>query len=93
LKVTFSIDSNMGKRSRNGRGGGRGPKKPRADGKPEDWRADRFADWVYENADFDAYYKAQNIMADEDWAAFKKALATPLPTTFRINSSCPFADR
>ncbi|KAE9043249.1 tRNA (cytosine(34)-C(5))-methyltransferase [Phytophthora rubi] len=86
----------MGKRSRNGRGGGRGGgrgKKPRADGKEEDWRADKFADWVYENDQFDAYYKAQNIMADADWAAFKKALATPLPTTFRINSSCPFADR
>ncbi|EGZ15838.1 hypothetical protein PHYSODRAFT_447412, partial [Phytophthora sojae] len=87
----------MGKRSRNGRGGGRGggrgSKKPRADGKAEDWRADKFADWVYENENFDAYYKAQNIMADADWAAFKKALATPLPTTFRINSSCPFADR
>ncbi|KAL3671556.1 hypothetical protein V7S43_003473 [Phytophthora oleae] len=85
----------MGKRSRNGRGGGRGGrgKKPRADGKEGDWRADKFADWVYENENFDAYYKAQNIMADSDWAAFKKALATPLPTTFRINSSCPFADR
>lgn len=88
----------MGKRSRNGgrgRGGrgGRGNKKPRADGQADDWRADKFADWVYENADFDAYYKAQNIMADADWEAFKKALATPLPTTFRINSSCPFADR
>ncbi|ETO76887.1 hypothetical protein F444_07777 [Phytophthora nicotianae P1976] len=89
----------MGKRSRNGRGGGRGGgrgrgnKKPRADGKPEDWRADRFADWVYENDNFDAYYKAQNIVADADWDAFKKALGTPLPTTFRINSSCPFADR
>ncbi|KAG6597962.1 tRNA (cytosine(34)-C(5))-methyltransferase [Phytophthora cinnamomi] len=87
----------MGKRSRNGRGGGRGggrgSKKPRADGKAEDWRADKFADWVYENESFDAYYKAQDIVADADWAAFKKALATPLPTTFRINSSCPFADR
>ncbi|KAG6977130.1 hypothetical protein JG688_00000650 [Phytophthora aleatoria] len=89
----------MGKRSRNGRGGGRGGgrgrgnKKPRADGKEEDWRADKFADWVYENESFDAYYKAQNIVPDADWDAFKKALATPLPTTFRINSSCPFADR
>ncbi|KAG7393914.1 hypothetical protein PHYPSEUDO_000091 [Phytophthora pseudosyringae] len=87
----------MGKRSRNGRGGGRGggrgSKKSRAEGKAGDWRADKFADWVYENESFDAYYKAQNIMADTDWDAFKKALATPLPTTFRINSSCPFADR
>ncbi|CAH0475822.1 unnamed protein product [Peronospora belbahrii] len=85
----------MGKRSRNGRGGGRGRnnKKSRADGKGEEWRADKFADWVYENENFDAYYKAQKIVADTDWVAFKKALATPLPTTFRINSSCPFADR
>ncbi|CAH0494088.1 unnamed protein product [Peronospora farinosa] len=82
----------MGKRSRNGRGGGRGNKKSRPDGKAEDWRADKFADWVYENENFDVYYKAQNIVADSDWTAFKKALATPLPTTFRINSSCPFAD-
>ncbi|KAF1794230.1 S-adenosyl-L-methionine-dependent methyltransferase [Phytophthora cactorum] len=84
----------MGKRSRNGRGGGRGGgrgrgnKKPRADGKEEDWRADKFADWVYENENFDAYYKAQNIVPNADWDTFKKALATPLPTTFRINSSC-----
>ncbi|KAF4322772.1 hypothetical protein BBO99_00001427 [Phytophthora kernoviae] len=89
----------MGKRSRNGRGGGRGGgrgrgnKKPRADGQAEDWRADKFADWVYENENFDAYYKAQGIVPEADWEAFKKALATPLPTTFRINSSCPFADR
>ncbi|KAL4144589.1 hypothetical protein PRNP1_013718 [Phytophthora ramorum] len=83
----------MGKRSHNGRGGGRGNKKPRAVGKTEDWRADKFADWVYENDNFNAYYKAQNIVPDADWDAFKKALATPLPTTFRINSSCPFADR
>ncbi|KAL8016450.1 putative SAM-dependent methyltransferase RsmB/NOP2-type, RNA (C5-cytosine) methyltransferase [Plasmopara halstedii] len=87
----------MGKRSRNGRsggrGGGRGSKKSRAYGAVDDWRTDRFADWVYENENFDAYYKSQNIMADTEWDAFKKALATPLPTTFRINSSCPFADR
>ncbi|KAG7400064.1 hypothetical protein PHYBOEH_007132 [Phytophthora boehmeriae] len=87
----------MGKRSRNGRGGGRGGgrgnKKPRADGQADDWRADKFADWVYENENFDVYYKAQNIVPEGDWEAFKKALATPLPTTFRINSSCPFADR
>ncbi|RLN60249.1 hypothetical protein BBJ28_00001390 [Nothophytophthora sp. Chile5] len=88
----------MGKRSRNGRGGGRGggghgSKKSRSAGEADDWRADKFADWVYENKDFDAYYKAQDIMTDADWEPFKKALATPLPTTFRINSSCPFADR
>uniref|UniRef100_A0AAV1V7D0 SAM-dependent MTase RsmB/NOP-type domain-containing protein n=1 Tax=Peronospora matthiolae TaxID=2874970 RepID=A0AAV1V7D0_9STRA len=88
----------MGKRARPGRrGGGRGDyrseKKQRGDGKAEEWPADRFADWVYENKHFDAYYKAQNIVADADWDAFKKALATPLPTTFRINSSCPFAER
>ncbi|TDH65418.1 hypothetical protein CCR75_009595 [Bremia lactucae] len=84
----------MTKRSRYGRrSGGRGQKKSRADGTRDDWRVDKFADWVYENENFDAYYKAQNIMSDSDWPAFKKALATPLPTTFRINSSCLFAER
>ena len=84
----------MTKRSRFGRrSAGRGHKKPRADETGDDWRADKFGDWVYENENFDAYYKAQNIMSDSDWPAFKKALATPLPTTFRINSSCPFAER
>ena len=82
----------MGKRSRRHGGKRSNTKKSRADGNADAWRADKFADWVYENEAFDTYYKAQHIVADSDWTAFKKALATPLPTTFRINSSCPFAD-
>lgn len=82
------------KRGHHGRRqGGRSDKKQRAEGNADEWRANRFADWVYDNERFDAYYKAQHIVADVEWDAFKKALATPLPTTFRINPSCSFAER
>lgn len=37
--------------------------------------------------------KAQNILSEAEWADFMEALATPLPTTFRINNSCPFDEK
>ena len=42
---------------------------------------------------FDEYYTAQRITRDAaDWAAFKAALVTPLPSSFRINLNCPYPD-
>lgn len=64
-----------------GRGGGEAPQQ------------EHFSDWVYENEAFSAYYKAQHILPEAEWAAFMASLATPLPTSFRVNTSCPFADR
>lgn len=39
------------------------------------------------------YIQAQGVVPEEEWDTFMKFLATPLPTTFRINNSCPFAER
>ncbi|KAJ3066386.1 tRNA (cytosine(34)-C(5))-methyltransferase [Podochytrium sp. JEL0797] len=40
-----------------------------------------------ENATFEAYYKAQNIMTDEEWATNMEYLKTQLPTNFRFTGS------
>lgn len=36
------------------------------------------------NARFEKYYKAQQILPDDEWDAFMHALRQPLPSTFRI---------
>ncbi|XP_019464112.1 PREDICTED: tRNA (cytosine(34)-C(5))-methyltransferase-like isoform X2 [Lupinus angustifolius] len=45
-----------------------------------------------ENSSFDLYYKEQNIVNEEEWEQFVTVLRTPLPASFRINSSTQFAD-
>lgn len=37
--------------------------------------------------------QAQGVVPEAEWDTFMKFLGTPLPTTFRINNSCPFAER
>ncbi|KAK9821102.1 hypothetical protein WJX81_004428 [Elliptochloris bilobata] len=44
-----------------------------------------------DNALFEDYYKAQNIVPQGEWDAFLTLLRTPLPTSFRINGSGKFA--
>jgi len=39
------------------------------------------------NERFFAYYKAQNIVSEEEWPAFVEALRQHLPTTFRVAGS------
>lgn len=39
------------------------------------------------NAPLEAYYKAQNIVPEEEWDTFFDALRQPLPTTFRMAGS------
>ncbi|KAG6379756.1 S-adenosyl-L-methionine-dependent methyltransferase [Boletus reticuloceps] len=39
------------------------------------------------NERFTAYYKAQNIISEDEWDAFMDSLRRPLPTTFRIAGS------
>lgn len=39
------------------------------------------------NAPLEAYYKAQNIVPEEEWNTFFDALKQPLPTTFRMAGS------
>ncbi|BAT73408.1 uncharacterized protein HKW66_Vig0011380 [Vigna angularis] len=45
-----------------------------------------------ENAAFDFYYKEQGIVEPQQWEQFVAVLRTPLPATFRINSSSQFSD-
>lgn len=39
------------------------------------------------NERFFSYYKAQNIVPEEDWDAFLEAIRNHLPTTFRVAGS------
>ena len=39
-----------------------------------------------ENPKFTEYYKAQNLMTDEEWDLNMKYLQTSLPTNFRITA-------
>uniref|UniRef100_A0A0E0M2B3 SAM-dependent MTase RsmB/NOP-type domain-containing protein n=1 Tax=Oryza punctata TaxID=4537 RepID=A0A0E0M2B3_ORYPU len=43
-----------------------------------------------ENPAFEDYYKAQQIIPEEEWDDFMNMLRKPLPATFRINASCQF---
>ncbi|KAK7359006.1 hypothetical protein VNO77_00949 [Canavalia gladiata] len=45
-----------------------------------------------ENSAFDFYYKEQGIVDPQQWDEFVSVLRTPLPATFRINSSSQFSD-
>ncbi|KIK97617.1 hypothetical protein PAXRUDRAFT_824777 [Paxillus rubicundulus Ve08.2h10] len=40
-----------------------------------------------DNERFTAYYRAQNIIPDDQWEIFMESLRRPLPTTFRITGS------
>jgi multisite-specific tRNA:(cytosine-C5)-methyltransferase len=40
-----------------------------------------------ENERFHAYYKAQNIVPEDEWESFMNALRQHLPTTFRVAGS------
>lgn len=42
---------------------------------------------VRENSQMEAYYKAQNIVSDEEWPTFWEHLKVTLPTTFRITGT------
>lgn len=44
------------------------------------------------NADFEEYYKTQDIVPEGEWDAFIDILKKPLPITFRINGSGRFAN-
>ncbi|KAK4046359.1 hypothetical protein OIV83_006140 [Microbotryomycetes sp. JL201] len=65
---------------RGGRGGGGGARRSTA-------RSERWADPELKSEKFEAYYKAQNIVPDEEWEQLMATLREPLPTTFRITGS------
>lgn len=68
-----------------------GQKKPKFAGKrKQDDRDTRpqisYKDIVRENPSYEAYYKAQKIVPEEDWAKFMNTIRDPLPAAFRITS-------
>ncbi|KAK1226168.1 tRNA (cytosine-5-)-methyltransferase ncl1 [Marasmius sp. AFHP31] len=72
----------MGKKKRvQARGGGkRAPKN-------DEYRTDLLEKSDMNNERFAAYYKAQDILPEEEWESFLDALRSPLPTTFRVAGS------
>lgn len=46
-----------------------------------------------QNERFSAYYKAQNIVPEEEWETFLDALRQHLPTTFRVAGSRQYVPR
>jgi hypothetical protein len=51
------------------------------------WAEDRAGDGELTNAKFEAYYRAQGIIPDDQWPAFLAALRKPLPSSFRVTGS------
>lgn len=39
------------------------------------------------NERFEKYYRAQNILPEDEWEAFMETMRNPLPTTFRVAGS------
>lgn len=39
------------------------------------------------NERFEKYYKAQNVLSEDEWGTFLEAMREPLPTTFRVAGS------
>ena len=87
------------KRRNGGGGGGRGgafardfKRQKRDDGNRDNkYGKTSFDDIVKTNETFEAYYKAQKIVPEDEWETFLETLRTPLPMTFRINGSGKFA--
>ncbi|RWS08052.1 tRNA (cytosine(34)-C(5))-methyltransferase-like protein, partial [Dinothrombium tinctorium] len=46
-----------------------------------------YDDIVKENANFEAYYKQQNIIAENEWSTFMEIIREPLPASFRITNT------
>ncbi|KAK7037524.1 tRNA (cytosine-5-)-methyltransferase ncl1 [Paramarasmius palmivorus] len=70
----------MTKKKRNG-GQSRGKRKN------DEYRTDLLEKSDMRNERFAAYYKAQNILPEDEWEPFLEAFRTPLPTTFRVAGS------
>ncbi|PHJ23873.1 nol1 nop2 sun family protein [Cystoisospora suis] len=55
----------------------------------EGQQGESYAPFVYENAAFEEYYKAQGICPAEEWGTFMDCLKTTLPAAVRVNRSAP----
>jgi multisite-specific tRNA:(cytosine-C5)-methyltransferase len=67
--------------------GGRGGRSGRSNARDDTSRDDILTKSEMHNARFEAYYKAQNIIPEDEWDAWMNALREPLPTTFRVAGS------
>lgn len=66
------------------RSGGKGGK---GGGRDDAYRSEMIEQADMHNERFDKYYKAQNILEDDEWSQFMDSLRAPLPTTFRVAGS------
>ena len=82
-------------KKKGGDGGGKGGEGDRRkDGRGDNQKANlAWRAVVGKNANFEAYYKAQNIVPESEWDAFMSALKDPLPSAFRVNGASIFAEK
>lgn len=52
----------------------------------------RWSSQIVGNKRFEAFYKAQGFVAENEWSDFMTALGNSLPACFRINADYAFAD-
>ncbi|QNP98833.1 YALIA101S05e07140g1_1 [Yarrowia lipolytica] len=55
-------------------------------------RKSGWEDVVKENEKWEKYYKAQGIVPEAEWGAFKTACQSPLPVSFRVTGSTELTD-
>lgn len=77
-------NTSQGKR---GRGGGNSGSNRDTQPQNQDDRFGPLDKGDMRNERFEAYYKAQNILPDDEWVEFMDKLKAPLPTTFRVAGS------
>ncbi|KAJ1919758.1 tRNA (cytosine-5-)-methyltransferase ncl1 [Mycoemilia scoparia] len=70
-------------KNKRGKSGGERQQRKRDDGR---------VDIVRQNDDFEKYYKAQDILCEEEWSEFMKTFVTTLPTSFRITGTRSMAE-
>lgn len=56
-------------------------------GSEDPWRTDVVEKADMRNERLDKYYKAQNILPEDEWDTFMASMRDPLPTTFRVAGS------
>jgi multisite-specific tRNA:(cytosine-C5)-methyltransferase len=61
--------------------------------KEDVYRTDLLEKSDMHNDRFEAYYRAQHIIPDDEWNVFLDTLKQPLPTTFRVAGSRQFVQR
>ncbi|XP_020233288.1 tRNA (cytosine(34)-C(5))-methyltransferase [Cajanus cajan] len=67
-------------------------KRSKPDHDPSSTENPSWTPFATQNDAFDFYYKEQGIVHPQQWEQFVAVLRTPLPATFRINSSSQFSD-